>query len=155
MPQILGLILVVINYLLTVHGFGHHQTTISMQNAVLIQKTAFFAPLTYQLAIAAVKISICFFNLRIFQDDTSRRISYAFMALVTAYTIALFFVSLLGCVPISDFWSLTPPPPGHCISDDGRIIVIYTSGAINIATDLLLLLFVVPRISTNWQILQN
>jgi hypothetical protein len=128
----------------TRYGSGRHQSTLPLKNIVPQLQLALAQRLTYQIVVGTTKISLCFFYLRVFTDRKAKMISYAIMIFVSCYTIALFFVSLLGCVPVSDIWSLAPK--GHCTGARGRLIVIYTSGAVNILTDIFLLIFVIPKI---------
>lgn len=144
LQQILALGLVTVNCTFPAYGSGHHQSTVPLKNIVPQLKLAYAQRLLYQLAVGTTKISLCFFYLRIFTDTKARLVSYGIMVFVAIYTVALFLTSLLGCIPISDIWSLAPK--GKCTGKNGRLMVIYASGAVNIFTDVALLAFIIPRV---------
>ncbi|TVY33800.1 hypothetical protein LSUB1_G006802 [Lachnellula subtilissima] len=66
------------------------------------------------------------------------------MAFASCYTVALFLVTVFGCIPTSDIWNLYPT--GRCTGAHGRLVVIYASGTLNISTNILLLIFAIPKI---------
>lgn len=136
--------MVAISFLFVHYGSGRHQSTTPLANVIPQLKLALAQRLVYQLVVGTTKISLCFFYLRIFTDKKGQWVSYGVMAFVSVYTIGLFLTSLLGCIPTQDIWSLKPK--GRCSGSHGRLIVIYTSGALNILTDFVLLVFVIPRI---------
>lgn len=143
--QILALGLVTISCLFTRYGSGRHQKTVPLIDVVPQLKLALVQRLVYQLALGTTKISLCYFYLRIFTNSASDKwVPYAIMAFVTCYTVALFFVTAFGCIPPSDIWSLAPA--GRCTGAQGRLAVIYALGALNISTDILLLVFAIPKI---------
>ncbi|TVY17205.1 hypothetical protein LARI1_G005173, partial [Lachnellula arida] len=142
---ILALGLVTISCLFTKYGSGRHQKTVPLTDVVPQLKLALAQRLVYQLALGTTKISLCYFYLRIFTNNASdKRVPYAIMAFASCYAVALFFVTVFGCTPPSDIWSLAPA--GRCTGAYGRLVVIYTLGALNIATDILLLVFAIPKI---------
>jgi hypothetical protein len=106
------------------------------------QKLAFAARILYQIVIGTTKISICFFNLRVFRDRVSRYCMIALIISISIFTIALTFSIIFQCIPIYSFWDITVT--AVCRSQNPIIIA---SVVCNIVTDIILLAFVLWRIS--------
>ena len=73
-------------------------------------KPFFFLQLIYIISIAVVKISITLFYKRIFPTKNFERASNALLALVCAWFIAFFFVTLFHFNPKSANWEDVPRP---------------------------------------------
>lgn len=151
--QVFALGLAVINCTFPIFCGGHHQSTIRVKNIIPQLKLAFAQRLVYQLAIGTTKISLCCFYLRLFMDRRARVINYTIIGFVTFCTTVLVFSIVLSCIPTSDIWSLAPQ--GRCTGTKGRLWVIYASGCVNILTDIILLVFAIPRICKSQVVVQS
>jgi len=98
-------------------------------------------------AMFLTKFSILMQLLHIFVPDKKSgraNLLYALIALNFFFFTALFFVQIFECTPRAKIWN--PTLPGHCIDINKSFVV---SAAINIASDVLILLF--PTI-TIWRL---
>lgn len=96
----------------------------------------------YLVLAAAIKLSCLFFYWRIFSPNpkTLRFIQLGIGLIVAAYT-AMFFATLFECSPIEKGWNQLTP--GHCLPAK---VLPYCSGAINVVTDLYVLILPIPCI---------
>jgi hypothetical protein len=95
----------------------------------------------WNACVGVTKLSIAFFYKRIFGTVRFRKLSWAAIALLMAWTIAFVLVGIFPCSPVSDGWSTNPDT--NCI--DGPAM--YTAGvASNIALDILILVIPIYQI---------
>jgi hypothetical protein len=88
----------------------------------------------YALAIAFTKLSIMVLYLRIFPDNTLRKIIYATSAFTIAFCIASVFATIFQCSPIRAAWDFDIK--GSKCYDYTNFL--YASAGINVATDVLI-----------------
>jgi hypothetical protein len=63
------------------------------------------------------------------------------MVFIVVFTIPLLLVQIFQCQPVTDFWKL-----GDQNCPVNELSVVYATGICNIFSDVLLLVFVVPRV---------
>jgi hypothetical protein len=124
---------------------GKHATTVPMTSVVPALKLSYGVRLIYSFALATTNLGICAFYLRVFPDHRSKWIVYALMGLIVCYTIPFIFIDIFQFHPISDSWSL--PDNKKCLPD---LPIVYSIGTSNVVADVLMLVFVVPRICKSW-----
>ncbi|KAH8668816.1 hypothetical protein BX600DRAFT_460764 [Xylariales sp. PMI_506] len=97
----------------SVYGIGHHKADLPPQNVVTGLMYWWLCYLWYGLTMLTSKVSIGIFFLRLTVSKHHRRIVYVAIGLTIVTSIALFFVNLLQCSPISYFWNRAEE--GKCI----------------------------------------
>jgi len=119
-------------------GIGMHGTDIgSIPNMITLLKIIYAVQLTYNTAIALVKISIVCFYLRLATADGSFRIqSLATIVFLVVFYIATQVASTLQCLPISDNWNLAEGVKPKCFN---TLVYFYVIAAINIVLDIWIL----------------
>ncbi|CAH0040409.1 unnamed protein product [Clonostachys rhizophaga] len=115
-------------------GAGRHLTDILPQvNTKHAIQCWWFCYLWYCLSITAVKISICWFLLRVIVKRIHLWIIYFVLGLNIVSGVAFFFITLLQCKPVYAFWDREVP--GDCLGMDAVIAVTYVYGACGIICD--------------------
>lgn len=97
--------------------------------------------MVFQFVICTTKLGICAFYLRLFRDKWSRWFLYALLAIVAALSLSMELTIIFSCKPISDAWSLGKR---NCIPFPPTFIA---NTCCNIAVDLALMAFVLPKMS--------
>ncbi|KAL6166956.1 hypothetical protein ACJQWK_06409 [Exserohilum turcicum] len=95
------------------------------------------------LTLCLTKMSILYLYLRIFPIPWVTYCSYAVMALVTAWTVAILLVCLLICQPFRFHWDKTIPG-GHC---GNQPLVYMIFGVANVVTNIMVLILPMYPIS--------
>jgi hypothetical protein len=116
-------------------------TTIHQYKTALL--LGYFVRIVYQLVLGTTKIAICTLFLRIFDSNEKDRYAmYSLLAFIGCYTTLFLFTSTFQCHPVSDAWENENSP-----TCSNYVTTLWATGICNILVDLLLLVFVVPRIS--------
>jgi hypothetical protein len=139
----LGIGVTATNLTLTKYGVGKHEFLMSMSDAIHTLQLAFVTRILYSLCITVIKVGIGAFYLRIFRDRVSRMWIWIINGLIGAGGVALLLTVLLQVNPIHGNWALSPVGVTKNFSDDTGVIL---TAAINIAGDIGLMIFVLPRI---------
>lgn len=66
----------------------------------------------YNIAMFLAKTSVLFLYRRIFPSPQIKTMSIIVMVIVAGYSLSLFLVSLLQCIPLSTLWT---GKPGVCV----------------------------------------
>ena len=77
------------------------------------------------LALAATKLSICFFLLRLTQFSRLKNVLYGLIALIVITHIPLFFAYVFQCNPIYSNWDVERP---GCFSKNSVEVIIILQG---------------------------
>lgn len=85
------------------------------------------------------KISILLFYLRIFPHQTFRRVCYALVGFVTAWTITFTFVQIFQCNPIHKAWDHTVP--GTCANNG---IITFAQAILSVFQDIFIIILPLP-----------
>lgn len=62
--------------------------------AAMATRIEFASRILYQACLAATKLGICAFYLRVFQDRTSKRLVYLMAAFISATSLSLLFATI-------------------------------------------------------------
>ena len=125
-----------------------------LKDVTAYAKIVLFTEIFYVLGAALVKCAILLLYRRLF--GSNRRFEYTLWAVggfITAYSLAEILVVIFQCQPISAAWDLSVHPI-YCVNISlGAIIM----GAVNAATDFLVLILPIPivlglRLKTKWKI---
>ncbi|PMD41971.1 hypothetical protein L207DRAFT_391012, partial [Hyaloscypha variabilis F] len=133
--------LTTLNGILTSRITGTQHTVQTSENLVLTMRLGFASRELYQVCVGTTKLGLCAFYLRIFQDRVSKVIIRSTMGFIALFTFALSIGIIFQCRPIYvGDWN---DVPAKCGNQDPGIIA---SGIVNILSDIILLIFVTPRI---------
>lgn len=98
----------------------------------------------YDFCISVTKLSILAFYLRIFTDQTFKRMTYGLMGIVTAYLFTTVIATIWQCTPVSYVWSgWAGETEGHCID---VFVLTWIVSSINILLDILIILLPIPHL---------
>ncbi|KAI0482298.1 hypothetical protein GGR56DRAFT_179873 [Xylariaceae sp. FL0804] len=105
--------------------------------------------MTYSMIMVLYKISTALFLLRLipYTNHLRRRIIYVAVGFACVVGLTLFFLVMLQCHPLSNFWN--KELPGSCLPIDAILTALYVYSAFAIATDLTFTLLPIHLI---WQV---
>ncbi|CAH0055190.1 unnamed protein product [Clonostachys solani] len=115
-------------------GSGNHIWDIpapDFRNLLIYQ---FVLTITYSTSVSFSKLSILTLYLRLSPEKYFRICVYAFIGIVTAYTVAYQFYIIFQCSPVNKFWM--PEVEGSCIGKMGPMM---TLSIANIVIDIIIL----------------
>ena len=141
MGQVCGIAVAVISCVLVLYGAGRHVELMTLHKIVMTLLYTYVARVLYQLTLSLTKLSICASYLHIFKDRTSRRLTYGMIGFNILYTIPILILSIFQCRIVSNAWN--PATTGGCVSSTTIIVI---QAVCNIAGDILMLMFVIPRL---------
>lgn len=124
-------------------ALGKHIWTLSHDTIIQFAKIAYAIVILYTSSFTLTKISILLQYLRIFNVTNIRKLCYIQIAIVSVYGVWLFFSSVLNCVPIARNWDKTVQ--GKCLPTTPLWL---TNAALNILTDIMIVLLPMPVISS-------
>lgn len=124
-------------------ALGRHIWTLSHDTTIQFAKIAYAIVIVYTSSFTFTKISILLQYLRIFDVTKIRKLCYVQIVIVSVYGVWLFFSSILNCVPIARNWDKTVQ--GKCLPTTPLWL---TNAALNIATDIIIVLLPMPVISS-------
>ena len=100
------------------------------------------AEYVYLVLAATIKLSCLFFYRRVFNPSRKMRgFIHGGIAIIILVYILMFFLTLFKCTPIAKNWNALSP--GHCLPPKG---LPYASGAINVVSDIFVLVLPLPCI---------
>lgn len=108
-------------------------------------KLTFLGGILFQTVVCFTKLGMCLSYLRIFEDRRSRVLLLSIMAFLVASAITTVCMIVFRCSPVSAQWM---PQLGSCMQTSPAII---TSAVCNIAADIMLMAFAIPRVRTSKQ----
>ncbi|KAL2058661.1 hypothetical protein ABVK25_001391 [Lepraria finkii] len=123
-------------------GYGQHLYYLSDGDIIESLKWNYLATPLLIFSLAASKISICVFLLRVLDRTRAkfkRSFPYGIIALLTVIAIPSAGYSLGQCQPVRKLWN--PLTPGHCQDPSNFVRLGYANGAINAFGDFALALF--------------
>ncbi|KAK2623783.1 hypothetical protein QTJ16_006964 [Diplocarpon rosae] len=132
--------LAVINGMSVVYGSGRRQVFQSVSEMIATMKLAFVSRVVYQFVLCTMKLGICFFYLRVFQDRTSKITVYIMLGFILVSALATEFTTIFSCKPVSGAWKSGEQ---NCLPAAPNYIA---NTACNVGGDLALMIFVIPRI---------
>ncbi|KAJ5292972.1 uncharacterized protein N7443_008925 [Penicillium atrosanguineum] len=125
------------------HDMGQHFKLIP--NAVYVaQMTYFWASVPiYQTSLFSTKISMLLQYRRVFSTPRMRLACAIFLGFIVVYGTWSVVSAWANCVPLAKFWD--PTVPGFCFD---KKALWFSNSAIHILTDLLILIFPMPVLSS-------
>ncbi|KAL1796731.1 hypothetical protein ACET3X_005271 [Alternaria dauci] len=130
------------------HGQGRHASELHVEQFDKMLMYQWINMLIYFVANWAVKMSILALYYRIGYGKqglpwiVQSPAVWTVAAFMTAFSFSVFLTQLFICTPVSRVWDIEAQPDG-CINTAMFMII---SGAINVATDIVLLVFPLPLI---------
>ncbi|KAH8647582.1 hypothetical protein BGZ60DRAFT_227274 [Tricladium varicosporioides] len=91
----------------------------------------------YVISLGSIKISILLLYRTIFPGKPFRIITNIIGAIIIAWAIAIFWISIFACSPVSAFWTFEELPTAKCINTVQFYIGIWVP---NIATDVMMMI---------------
>ena len=97
---------------------GRHTDTLTRHDLLLSNKWFWASLWIYYLALCFAKLSILLQYLRIFPQTMFRRVGYALIAFISAYSCWTVIGSVFSCTPINYFWlhGIDPNAKGKCLN---------------------------------------
>jgi len=129
----------------TQYGLGMHVWNLPLpfDNVISLVKNCvqlmYVAHVFYAAGTAFTKLSIIVSYLRIFPDETLRRILYATAAVCTGIGISAIFVTIFQCHPVQTAWDFTVE--GECIP---FVNFLYANAGISTLADVVLVVVPLP-----------
>jgi hypothetical protein len=101
---------------------GRHQSTLTSHDLLWTNRWFWVSLWTYYSALYCAKLAILLQYLRIFPQETFRRVNYGLIAFITAYSCWTIFSAIFSCTPVSYFWThnIDPTAKGTCLN---RLVV--------------------------------
>ncbi|GLA34173.1 hypothetical protein AnigIFM63309_005593 [Aspergillus niger] len=125
------------------YGLGLHQSTISMDSLITINKLLLPAEIFYCTSIILTKTSILAMYHRIFHIHRPTRIAVYILGVITIIrAISLIFASIFQCTPVARAWDKFHYP-GRCINLKDTFIA---NDVVNAITDVVILGLLIGRV---------
>ncbi|KAI9370265.1 hypothetical protein BJX61DRAFT_544795 [Aspergillus egyptiacus] len=86
-------------------GWGTDMWALSRPDIISQMKIFYLGIIFFYFTVAIAKLAILFFYLRIFTTPAFKRVTYAIVALCSAYAIAVVFQSAFDCTPVPYYWT--------------------------------------------------
>ncbi|KAG6018709.1 hypothetical protein E4U41_003649 [Claviceps citrina] len=114
-------------------GMGRDVWTVPAETMTRFFRTFFAMELLYFFQVAALKLALLFFYMRIFPGALARRLLWATVAVTAAYGVVFVLAGALQCRPVRRFWTQWDgEQDGSCISVDG---LAWSNAGISIVLD--------------------
>ncbi|KAL7274653.1 hypothetical protein RUND412_002435 [Rhizina undulata] len=126
------------------YGAGRHTADIPIDDITYGLKLNFISQFLTISATALVKMSVCFFLLRLAAKPLYQRICYGILIFTGVYTIACTFAIAFQCKPVALAWDETIE--GQCMSIKLLQGMSYTYSGVSIFTDFFLVALPVPML---------
>lgn len=103
----------------------------------------FGTEICYLFALGAIKISFCFFYLKVFPGKKFRFLSWCLIAVLVTETIEETLVTIFQCSPVQKVWDARDSIQGSCLQ---LLNFFYISFGIRLATDIALFALSIPNL---------
>ncbi|KAF4120603.1 hypothetical protein GMORB2_2606 [Geosmithia morbida] len=120
------------------NGLGKDMWTLTMKEIKNVLRYYYFGEIFYFASITSTKISILLFLLRVFPDQTFRRLVYAACGLAFAYGASFIVATALQCWPVEYSWQQIDESWGTGSCNNIHVQG-WMSAAMNIVVDLVVL----------------
>ncbi|KAH8667439.1 hypothetical protein BGZ60DRAFT_377245 [Tricladium varicosporioides] len=127
------------------YGLGRHNTSMEQNDEIQALKYQALATLTYIADMMFIKLSIAIFLLRIAVQQRYIWILKISMAVVTVWTVAIFFYVLFQCQPVQAQWDVRIKD-AHCTTGGSFVSAAYSLSVMSIVSDWLYALLPIPMI---------
>ncbi|KAH7389242.1 hypothetical protein BKA64DRAFT_680100 [Cadophora sp. MPI-SDFR-AT-0126] len=125
------------------YGLGKHTSAVSLYDLERVRRYLWWSILCYNSSLTLTKISIVLQYLRVFVGPRIRYACWSTIGLIMIYGIWTIASAIFTCVPIAAFWDVNIH--GRCIPHK---FLWFFNAAVNIATDLTILILPMPVLST-------
>ncbi|KAF8855779.1 hypothetical protein BDZ45DRAFT_746064 [Acephala macrosclerotiorum] len=125
------------------YGLGKHISTVSLYDLEQVLRCLWGSILCYNMSLTLTKISIVLQYLRVFVGPRIRYACRSTIGFIIIYGIWTIVSGIFTCVPVAAFWDLNIH--GHCIAHK---FLWFFNAAMNIVTDLTILILPMPVLST-------
>lgn len=126
-------------------GLGKDVWSIPFGNITYILHIYYFDELLYLGSLTMVRVSILCLYLRIFPQKTFKSIVHAVVVGNTLYGTVFILISIFQCIPVRAAWTRWDGTVGaRCVNANA---LGWTSGAINIALDVIILVLPMPGLA--------
>ncbi|OHE91883.1 integral membrane family protein [Colletotrichum orchidophilum] len=126
-------------------GLGHHNQALDQQREVSALMYQSLATATYVLDMLFIKLSIGLFLLRLSNSKLYNWIIHISLAIITVWSVVIFFWNLFQCSPVEAQWDYAIPN-SKCVSPDAVVTAAYSISAMTILSDWLYALLPIPMI---------
>ncbi|KAK1659426.1 integral membrane family protein [Colletotrichum godetiae] len=126
-------------------GLGHHNQALDQRREVSALMYQALATATYVLDMLFIKLSIGFFLLRLSNSKLYNWIIYVSLAVITVWSVVIFFWNIFQCSPVEAQWDYAIPN-SKCVSPDAVVAAAYAISVMTILSDWLYALLPIPMI---------
>ncbi|KFY35328.1 hypothetical protein V494_06007 [Pseudogymnoascus sp. VKM F-4513 (FW-928)] len=140
--MLLTIALVALGIGATKYGNGYHYNDIPKDDLSRLMAIFWSIDLIHPFTMATCKAGVCFFYLRVFIDKWMRRLTFATLTIIVAWSIPCFFIILFQCHPIQGAFA----PDQTNVKCNSTTPTLYLTGIANIFIDMLLIITVGPQI---------
>lgn len=153
----LGLTCIILEVVgLTANGLGKDMWGVPRSQLLAFGHYFYVIQILYLLLIAQIKLTLCFFYLKIFRGPTIRLLLWATVVFHVCFTMGFAIGVVFQCTPIHYQWtrydwSNGPTATGHCININAAG---WGNGAVGIASDFWLLgipLSQIRKLKLHWK----
>lgn len=134
------------------NGLGRDVWTLPFDYITNFVRWLYVLEVMYFIQIAALKLTLLFFFLRIFPKPIIKRLLWATVAFNVMYALAFAFTGIFQCTPISHYWtSWDKTGKGKCINING---LAWANGIISIVLDIWMLalpLYQILHLQLSWR----
>ncbi|KAK2047724.1 integral membrane family protein [Colletotrichum somersetense] len=127
------------------NGLGRHNKSLSQRQEISALMYQALATATYVLGMLFIKLSIGFFLLRLSTSRVYNWIIHVSLAIVTIWSVVIFFWNTFQCSPVEAQWDYTIPN-AECVSADAVVAAAYSISVMTIISDWLYALLPIPMV---------
>ncbi|QKX61595.1 uncharacterized protein TRUGW13939_08747 [Talaromyces rugulosus] len=126
-----------VEILMVEYGVGQDMRDVNPENIPMVAKLTLLNSILSLVGTMTVKVSICFFILRIVHLS-SRTVKWMVtinLTVLVPVTVATIIVDLIQCIPLDGYWDKSVQT--KCINPDTINVLLKTSSGVGVATDFL------------------
>ncbi|PSN63279.1 hypothetical protein BS50DRAFT_461134, partial [Corynespora cassiicola Philippines] len=134
---------VIVMWLQIRYGLGEHASEMTPDDGEKLLINFYISLSTYSASLGLTKLAILMQYQRVFKTHRFQIWCWAFIVFIFLFMMATIIGCIFVCWPIQKFWQ--PQLPGRCLS---RVASWFSNAAINIVTDLMIILLPIPVIKS-------
>ncbi|KAK1594750.1 integral membrane family protein [Colletotrichum navitas] len=127
------------------NGLGRHNRALSQRQEISALMYQALATATYVLGMLFIKLSIGFFLLRLSTSRVYNWIIHVSLAIVTIWSVVIFFWNTFQCSPVEAQWDYTISN-SDCVPADAVVAAAYSISVMTILSDWLYALLPIPMV---------
>ncbi|EFQ28128.1 integral membrane family protein [Colletotrichum graminicola M1.001] len=127
------------------NGLGRHNRALSQRQEISALMYQALATATYVLGMLFIKLSIGFFLLRLSTSRVYNWVIHVSLAIVTIWSVVIFFWNTFQCSPIEAQWDYTISN-AECVPADAVVAAAYSISVMTILSDWLYALLPIPMV---------